>query len=216
MPHKRNILTKKEHSAEEAFLANLNIKKRTSKKPLIVALIGLVGSGKTSVAQELAQHIGATIISNDVIRIELRKQKERYENAQVIAENVALRIIELGGNAILDSDFIDQQKRVDFRVRFRTTNVRLVFIRTHCDIDAQISRILEAFCDDHASEFLRPEVKIREMWRRTPLHYRWTNQRGGVWALKKLPVTIFADIDTTHSGAWKKQVGKSAQQLLTT
>jgi len=44
--------------------------------PVIVAIIGLVGSGKSSVAQELAKHIGATVIEGDDIRIELRKQME--------------------------------------------------------------------------------------------------------------------------------------------
>ncbi|TSC62961.1 MAG: hypothetical protein G01um101448_66 [Parcubacteria group bacterium Gr01-1014_48] len=214
MIQKRETLTKKERSAEKAFFANLNIKKRTTKTPLVVALIGLVGSGKTSVAQELAKHIGATIVSSDIIRIELRKQKERYENARTIAENAAIKVIESGGNAILDSDFIDRHKRASLRLRFRATNVHPVFIRIHCNIDAQITRMLAEFCDDHTSEFLRPEVKIREMWRRTPLHYRSTNQRGGIWALKKLPFTVSAEINTTHSDAWKKEVEKIAQRFL--
>ena len=76
MVHKREKLTKKERAAQDAFMAKLDIKKRKTEKPVIVAVIGLVGSGKSSVAQELAKHIGATVIEGDDIRIELRKQME--------------------------------------------------------------------------------------------------------------------------------------------
>ena len=76
MVHKREKLTKKEQAAQDAFMAKLDIKKRKTQTPVIVAIIGLVGSGKSSVAQELAKHIGATVIEGDDIRIELRKQME--------------------------------------------------------------------------------------------------------------------------------------------
>ncbi len=70
-------------------MAKLDIKKRKTEKPVVVAIIGLVGSGKSSMAQEIAKHIGATIIDGDDIRIELRKQSERYERARAIGENAA-------------------------------------------------------------------------------------------------------------------------------
>ena len=71
MVHKYETLTKKERSAENSFQAKLGIRKRKTKKPLIVAMIGLVGSGKSSVARELARHIGATVVEGDAIRVEL-------------------------------------------------------------------------------------------------------------------------------------------------
>lgn len=193
-------LTKKERTAEQAFLANLKIKKRTTKKQIVVAMIGLVGSGKTSVAQELANRIGATVISNDDIRIELRKQNERYEHARIIAENACMHVIKRGGNVILDSDFVDKQKRASLREKVRDTHARLLFIRTYCDPDVVLGRIMTT-------------VKIREMWRRTPHHYRWSNQRGGVWILKKFPFVLFAEVNTTVPDTWKQQLENSAKQL---
>jgi len=227
MTHKRETLTKKECAVQEVFMANLDIKKRKTKKPIIVALIGLVGSGKSSVAKELAKHIGGTVIEGDAIRIELRKQGERYKKARAIAENVAMEVIKQGGNVILDSDFVDEKKRASLREKVRKVGVRLVFIRIHCDFDVMAGRVLTATYHNRVDDFFGgasskwqgsvqskgAAVKIREMWRRTPHHYRWINQGGGKWVLKKFPFNIFAEIDTT-TDSWKREVKKCAKKLL--
>lgn len=223
MVHKRETLTKKERAAQDAFMAKLDIKKRRTEKPVIVALIGLVGSGKSSVAHELAKHIGATVIASDDIRIELRKQGERYEKSRAIAENAAIEVVKQGGNVILDSDFVDEKKRASAREKARKAGVRLVFVRTICDFDVMSERIRTndpgEFFNNASSLSEAPDkgkdVKMRELHRRTPHHYRWVDQGGGKWVLKKLPSTIFAEIDTTDSDLWKHEVGKCAKKLFT-
>lgn len=228
MVHKRENLTKKERAAQEVFLANLDIKKRKTKKPVIVAVIGLVGSGKSSVAQELAKHIGATVIEGDDIRIELRKQSERYERARAITENAAIEVVRQSGNVILDSDFVDEKKRASVREKARKAGVRLVFVRTYCDFDVMVGRVLTATYHDRIDDFFGGAssewhgseqskgavVKVREMWRRTPCHYRWVNQGGGKWVFKKFPFAIFAEIDTTDSDSWKRGVERCVKKLL--
>ncbi|KKS58251.1 MAG: hypothetical protein UV22_C0002G0014 [Parcubacteria group bacterium GW2011_GWA2_42_35] len=222
-------LTKKESTAQNAFMAKLDIKQRKTKEPVIVAVIGLVGSGKSSVAHELAKYIGATVIKGDDIRIELRKQSEKYKQARTIAENAAVEIVKQGGNVILDSDFVDEKKRASVREKARKAGVRLVFVRTHCDLDVMVGRVLTATYHNRVDDFFGgaeskwqgseqskgAAVKVREMWRRTPLHYRWVNQGGGKWVLKKFPFAIFAEIDTTDSDSWKREVKKCAKQLRT-
>ncbi|MBI2628090.1 MAG: AAA family ATPase [Candidatus Niyogibacteria bacterium] len=229
MVHKRETLTKKEQAAQGAFMAKLDIKKRKTDKPVIVAIIGLVGSGKSAVAQELAKHIGATVIEGDDIRIELRKQSERYEKSRAIAENAVLEVVKQGGNVILDSDFVDDKKRASVREKARKAGVHLVFVRTYCDLDVMVGRVLTATYHNRVDDFFGgakskwqgseqskgAAVKVREMWRRTPHHYRWVNQGGGQWKLKKFPFAIFAEIDTTDSNLWKREVEKCAKQLLT-
>jgi predicted kinase len=226
MMHKRENLTKKERAAQEAFMAKLSVKKRKTKKPIVVAIIGLVGSGRSSVAKELARHIGGTIIDYDAIRIELRKQKEGYERAHVIAENVAIEVIKQGGNLVLDSDFVDKNKRASLREKMRKVSVRPVFVRTYCDFDVMAGRVLTANYRNRVDDFFGgasskwkgseqskgAAVKIREMWRRTPYHYCWVNQGGGKWVLKKFPFAIFAEIDTT-TDSWKREVEKVAKKL---
>jgi len=226
MVHKREKLTQKEQRAQDSFLVKIDIKKRKTEKPVIVAIIGLVGSGKSSVAQELAKHIGATVIEGDDIRIELRKQSERYEKSRAIAENVAIEVVKQGGNVVLDSDFVDEKKRASVREKARKAGVRLVFVRTHCDLDVMVGRVLTATYRNRVDDFFGgasskwtgseqskgAAVKVREMWRRTPHHYRWVNQGGGKWVLKKFPFAIFAEIDTTD--LWKRDVEKCAKLLM--
>lgn len=227
MVHKRETLTKKELAAQDAFMAKLYIGKRKTEKSVIVALIGLVGSGKSSVARELAKHIGATIIEGDDIRIELRKQGERYERARAIAENVALEVVTRGGSAILDSDFIDAKKRASLREKARIMGVRVVFICTYCDLDVMEGHIITATYHDRTDDFFGGAdskwkgneqskgavVKLREMRRRMPLHYRWVNKSGGQWIIKNPPCAVLADINTTDPVLWKREVNKCSIKL---
>ncbi len=221
-------LTKKEQAAQDAFMTKLDIRKRKTEKPVIVAVIGLVGSGKSSVAREIAKHIGATVIESNDIRIELRRQSESYERVWAIAENASVEVVKQGGNVILDSDFVDEKKRASVREKARKAGVRLVFVHTHCNLDVMVGRVLTATYHNRVDDFFGgakskwqgseqskgAAVKVREMWRRTPHHYRWVNQGGGQWVLKKFPFAIFAEIDTTDSDSWKREVEKCAKQLL--
>ncbi len=221
-------LTKKEQAAQDAFMTKLDIRKRKTEKPVIVAVIGLVGSGKSSVAREIAKHIGATVIESNDIRIELRRQSESYERVWAIAENASVEVVKQGGNVILDSDFVDEKKRASVREKARKAGVRLVFVHTHCNLDVMVGRVLTATYHNRVDDFFGgakskwqgseqskgAAVKVREMWRRTPHHYRWVNQGGGQWDLKKFPFAIFAEIDTTDSDSWKREVEKCAKQLL--
>lgn len=226
--HKRETLTQKERAAQNAFMAKLDIKKRKTGKSIIVAMIGLVGSGKSSVAQELAKYIGATIVEGDDIRIELRRLGERYERARAIAENVSLEIVSWGGNVILDSDFTDAKKRASLRENARKAGVPVVFICTYADFDVMVGRALTANYRDQVDNFFSGAsskwkgdehskgavVKVREMWRRTPQHYRWINKGGGQWMIKNPPCAVLADIDTTDHKQWKREVEKCAKKLL--
>lgn len=185
-------------------------------------MIGLVGSGKSSVAKELAKHIGATVISGDDIRIELRKKSENYERARTIAKNTAIEIVKQGSNVIIDSDFVDEKKREILREKARKVEARLVFVRTHCDFDVMSERIRTndpGKFFNGASSLSKAadkgkDVKMRELRRRTPNHYRWINKVGGQWVLKKPPCAVLADIDTTNTASWKREVEKCAKKIL--
>ncbi|MBU2578296.1 dephospho-CoA kinase [Patescibacteria group bacterium] len=230
MVHEKEKLTWKEESAKKNFLDSImrfftiqpgKVRCRT-KKPIIVGMIGLIGSGKSSVAQELASHIGATVIEGDVIRILLRKEKEKYDNTRKIAEDVGLEIIKASGNVIFDSDHIDSKKRASLRSKAKEAKTQLIFVRTYAEIDNMIGRNMKESPNEFFSGASTPwqgsaqergtVVKLREMIRRIPHHYRWTNKTGGRLILKKLPFMVFAEIDTTLK--WKNDVKKIAEKIL--
>ncbi len=225
MANKKELLTKKELKVQKLFLKRISIKKHKTKRPIVVAMVGLVGSGKSSIAKELANLIGANIIRGDEIRIFLRKEKEQYKNTSKIGANIAIEILGRRGSVILDSDFIDSKKRTVIAKIARKFRARLVFIRTYADFDAMIGRVITAHYRGESDDFFKGAsskwkgadkgavVKIREMARRLPYHYRWEDKIGGRWVLKKLPLNIFGEIDTAGSG-WKTEVKKIAQKLL--
>jgi len=214
-------LTKKEQAVQDAFIKKLSVKRRKTKRPVIVCFIGIVGSGKSVVARELAKHIGGTVVENDAIRAELRKQKEKYGNVRIIAEHAAENVIARGGNVILDSDFADEKKRASIREKAKAIGARVAFIRILCDFDVMVGRALSAsyrgrqnFFGGASSSWKGKNkgaaVKVREMHRRTPLHYRWVSKEGGKWIPRKF--SVFAEIDTTTS-RWRKDVKKCAEGL---
>jgi predicted kinase len=208
-------------------MANLDVKRGKTRESIIVAMIGLVGSGKSSVAQELAKHIGGTVIEGDAIRVCLRKHNERYERARAIAENAAIQVVRRGGNAILDSDFINPNKRASLREKARKEGIKVVFICTYADIDVMLGRMMTGPYRNNVSDFFGGAetkwrgseqskgavVKLREMHRRTPQHYRWENKVGGQWTIKNPPCKVLADIDTSDPDSWKKEVEICAKKL---
>lgn len=238
MVHKREKLRLREKQAQEKFLATLKPLKKKTEKSLMVAMVGLIGSGKSSVAQVLAQLIGATVIEGDAIRVFLRKEEERYDKARKIAEDVGVEIVKAGGNVIFDSDHIDPVKRASLRAKAKEARAELIFIRTYTstsdnpeipgfNLDEMIGRNMTADYSGSLDDFFGGAktpwqgvaqqkgavVKLREMIRRIPHHYRWINKTGGRWILRKLPFKVYAEINTAYP-EWKKEVEKMTGKIL--
>ena len=113
--------------------------------PLIVAMLGIVGSGKSAVAQLLAQHIGgALVIEGDEIRTLLRTQGSPLEGTHKIELNVGLEMTRSKGVVILDSDYIDAPKRAMLLNYAKAEKVKVIFVRTVCDLDVMFGRIMSA------------------------------------------------------------------------
>ena len=185
-------------------------------------MVGAVGSGKSSVARVLAKAIGAKVIAGDAVRVELRNQSKSFSQVRNIAEKTATAILRQGRSVVLDSDFVDLKKRRSLESKAKQNGARVVYVRTFCDRDIMIGRLISAkyspksFFGGASSEWRGKNngavVALREMWRRTPRHYRWSEKGGGTFLLKKLPIKFIAEIDTTTS-SWKIKTRKVAQKI---
>lgn len=194
--------------------------RRAAKKPVIIAIVGLVGSGKSSVAKYLAKLIGAKVISANAIRVALRKQNKGYGRVRIIVEQEALSAIKKGKNIILDSDFSDSAKRRGLETKAKKA-AKIVYIRTYSNRDIIIGRLLNArytpndlyggASTDWPGKNKGAVVALREMLRRTPHHYKWSVVGGGKFELRKLPIKFLAEIDTGKN--WQQKVRQAAKKL---
>ena len=225
----QETLSPRAEKAREAYLSNLFVAERTTKKPIVVAMIGLVGSGKSSVAKELAPLIGASVIVEDGIRVALRMQGEPYKYARRIAHTVAAEVLQRGANIILDADYVTEGKRVALQEEVGKVGAQLAFLATHMeDPVVMFGRMLIAPYQKSPDDFFGgaktawqegseqqtgAAIKIKEAWRRTPHHYNWVNEGGGRWEIKDPPCPVVADIDTTDPEKWKEEVQKVAERL---
>ncbi len=184
-------------------------------------MVGLTGSGKTSVANFLAPMIGADVVSGDKVKMVLRKMGKGYEDSRFVAERYAISIVKQGRNVVVDSDFVYDDKRKNLEAEAKKIKAKVFYLRVFCDRDVMIGRLATAkypkdsFFGGAGSNWSGPNtgavVALREMWRRTPNHYEWLPKDGGRFILKKLPIRFMAEIETTKD--WEKEIKQIAQKL---
>jgi predicted kinase len=226
---KSPILTDIENSVKNGVYEQIRLKPPTKRKPHVVALIGLIGSGKSTVAKALALVADGVVISADLIRTELRRAGGDFKNVRTIVNDSAILVAKQGYLVIIDDDFIDSAKRTDFRREAQANHIPLSFLCVYADIDTMIGRIIEAI--DHGDiedffaeadttwttslndQYVGGTVKIREMLRRLPLHYTWKAKDGGKWAIKNPPCPVIGDIDTSNEKTLARQIAKVVRKL---
>ncbi len=223
----QKLPNKREGAAARAFARKLSPRVRLTEEPVIVGMLGLTGSGKSAVAREFAEHIGGTVLAHDEICLELRRRHASYEGGNDILRIVALGIIHLGGNAVIDSDLIEAHDRRALRTMCRRLGIRLVFVRTHADLDTILKRALPT--DYLSGEYqnvvpLRKQadvghedafIKLNKMMVHLPKHYRIDcNRRHRRLIIKAPPRNLLADIDTTKFNEWRMEVAKCVRRHL--
>lgn len=141
-------------------------------------------------------------------------------------------VISRGGNAVMDSDFVDPLKRASLIARARRIGAKVVFVRTHSDYDLAAARIIEDYKTGKGEEFFSGAsskykgderskggiVKLREMDRRKSLHYQWgidlLGRTGGRHTLRTLGIPFLSSIDTTDPEEAKRLVDEAAAKIV--
>jgi predicted kinase len=201
-------------------------KNAKNKSPIIFGMVGLVGAGMTTVSQKLAKLIDGKAIEKENLLAQFRKENISYQSVWEKMNDMTLNYLVHGKNVVLDCDLTDKKHRELFINTAKKTRARFEIIRVYADRDIQIGRIISARYINKSSDFFGGAstkwqgrthhgavVKMREMWRKTPMHYKWENVEGGKWHLKKLPFKILAQIDTSDSTEWQKKLEKLVCEL---
>jgi uncharacterized protein len=141
---------------EAADYLDLATAAAVSVRPALMAMTGLSGTGKSTVAMALARALGVPIFASDVVRKELAGQAdpapavweqglyapERVEATYERLVELATRALTAGRAAILDATFLDGKRRERLAAVARTAGVPLVLMETVCDEETAVGRIL--------------------------------------------------------------------------
>lgn len=200
---------------QRELVRGLRIARRRTRQPVVLAMIGITGAGLSTIARELARTLHWSVISQNRIRVQLRERGRGFApaNTSRIAYAMLGRVLREGGNAILDSDFVEKSKRRRLERFARRFGARAVYFHLVCDRDVMLERMLRANYNPRTDIFASAAVAAREQCRRYPWHYRWSAAQGGRYTLRKPPAKVIAAVNTTDSGKWRKQLRVIAKRL---
>ena len=210
--------TKTFQEIQKEFLDGLKIQKRKTKTPIIIGMIGAVGSGRSSVSKEIEKLIGFTHIEKNYIRVFLREYGPGFNQKttnQIVAKAVE-KVIKEGGNAIIDSDFSEAEKRERLEKEAKKLKAKVFYLRTFTERDTLFKRLIKAKYDSKKTLFRTPEEAVREMWRQDAKHYTSSKNRGRGWTknLKKFRLKkMLGEIDTTDENKWKQEVARIVKKI---
>jgi aminoglycoside phosphotransferase family enzyme/predicted kinase len=154
----------------------------TRVKPLLFITVGLVGTGKSTLAQALAKRLGLAIISSDVTRKQLAGipvTEHRFEgfDSGIYSAELSRRtydkmfsgvgdILKEGGSVVLDASFIRAEERLKAKRLAEETGADFYIIECTLD-EANIKkrlerRLKEGSISDGRWEIFRPQKKAFE------------------------------------------------------
>lgn len=224
----KSKLTAAEKRVQEEYIAHLGIGlTKSARSGKIVAMVGLIGSGKSRIAQGLAKEFPAIIIEGDAVRVCLREAGASYDRAWKICENAAIAVTESGAHVVIDADYFAAEKRASLNKAAKKAGVDMVYLRTFCDFDMMIGRMMAASYPEDSffggastqwqgtADQRGAVVKLREMMSRLPSYFQAvrTKYPGRYkWVPRKFSFVDFT-VDTTNEKKCSEEVKKIAKRI---
>lgn len=149
-------------------------------RPKFVMMCGLVGSGKSTVAKELAKEYDATVFSSDELRQELFGDVNDQTHNQELFVELHKRVKEClksGKSAIMDSTNINYKKRMSFLAELKDISCEKICVLIATPYEECLRR-------NAARDRKVPEYAIEKMYRSIDIPYWYEG-----WDEIKLRVT---------------------------
>ena len=116
----------------------------SERAPVLVAVCGYPGVGKSTVAETLTEWLGATRLRTDAVRKELDDDPTYApEESKIVYETVFRRAREhlADGPVVVDASFADRRHRAQAQRVARDVGVPFTLVRVHCEQSVVIGRI---------------------------------------------------------------------------
>jgi predicted kinase len=144
----------------------------------VIVISGLPGSGKSTIAERLAQKLNVPIFSVDPIESAILKSgiKRSFETglaAYLVAEDLAAEQLKLGSSAIIDAVNPVKEARDMWQILSKKYDVPLVLIECVLDPELHRNRIEKRTRNMHGIQ----EVTWEDVEKRKKEYMPWTEER---------------------------------------
>jgi aminoglycoside phosphotransferase family enzyme/predicted kinase len=171
-----------EQRARAHWLLALGELEEPTRRPALVLMAGLPGSGKSTLGRSLAQNANFSVLRSDVIRKELAGDAETAEFNQGIYTDAwtertyaellkrCEQLLWQGQRVVIDANFRDDRRRQPFFDTARRWAIPLLFI--HCQVTPEVTRArLQARRHDASDADWRIYELLAQTWQ--PLRPEW-------------------------------------------
>lgn len=195
--------------AYREYLGKLQILPRGPVWPIVVFMIGLPGSKRVIVADEIAKAAGYTFIVANTIRDILLSAKESESHLDELLWRAIEHVLASGGNVVVDMDAIATSRRARAWAVAKKNGAHVEFVRTHCSFFQMMLNLQQAATDKNVHPAWRAEVLAHGMEdtdeRRAAaaqarvvqtahLHYRTSKPDGVLDEVRPLPFELLMDV----------------------
>lgn len=150
-----------------------NLPEKKAKMPFIIGIIGLISSGKTSVAKMTEEKIdGAVLVRSNSARFLLRQQDMEWgENVRFTTFYVSRWLLQNGYGVVFDGDHVEKKKRENTLGLAEKLGAKLFLIRINIEPELAIKRLEEKWANLKEQTFEDYLVGDRpNLEQRIPLH----------------------------------------------
>ena len=130
----------------------------------ILAPVGLIGSGKSTVMQALAERFSLVVIRTDAIRAHLNRFGYNNRRTPELAGRLVVSCVERGYGVAVDADVVVEEKRSALQRIARELEVPLVSVHINTPEEVILDRLRP---DNPDREFKGPEAVERYFIRKT-------------------------------------------------